>query len=199
MLKKGALLFCCFIFSFSFAQFDLGIKRIEGVKIDGEMDAVWGKIQTISGFQKHLPVDTGFAQAPTEVKIAYDDKFFYLFASCYRVNQDEFVVQSLKRDFSFPRTDAFVVFIDPFNDGVNGFSFACNPYGAQREGVLEVGGQYGVTTRWDNKWYSETKIEDSLWTVEMAIPFNSLRYNQSNRIWKINFARNDQTISDESA
>jgi hypothetical protein len=167
-------------------------------KIDGVLDSVWLPISTLDNFHKSQPLDSGYAQSKTEVKIAYDNKFFYVFATCHLSKKGKYVVQSLKRDFSYPRTDAFVVFIDPYSDGINGFSFACNPYGAQREGLLELGGQGGVTTSWDNKWYSATQKTDSVWTVEMAIPFNSLRFNADVRKWKINFSRNDLIINEIS-
>ena len=80
--------------------------------------------------------------------------------------------------FSFPISDGFAVFLDPFNDGNNGFSFAVNPLGAQREGLVQNGGGFGVTTNWDNRWFSKVTREDGRWLVEMAIPFKTLRYKE---------------------
>ena len=181
------------------AQESILMKRTQGsIKIDGKEEEGWSQFEIMSDFHQHLPTDTSSAQSKTEVKLCYDDKFLYVFATCYETTQGKYIVQSLKRDFSFPRTDAFAVFIDPYNDGTNGFSFGCNPYGSQREGLLQFGGRFGVTTSWDNKWYSATSMSDSVWTVEMAIPFSSLRYNESNRIWKINFSRNDQKSNETS-
>ncbi len=103
----------------------------------------------------------------------------------------EYVVQSLKRDFSFPITDAFGIFLDPMNNRTAGFSFAVSPAGVQREGLVQNAGQYGVTTSWDNKWFSEVKNYDDKWVVEIAIPFKTIRYDDSQTTWGINFARND--------
>lgn len=168
------------------------------IKIDGLEDSEWGKMEWRNNFYQHLPTDTSVAQAKTEVKVSYDNKYFYVFARCYEKTEGKPIVQSLKRDFSFPRTDAFAVFLDPYNDGTNGFSFGCNPYASQREGLLQFGGRFGVTTSWDNKWYTATNRTDSCWTVEMAIPFSSLRYNEDNKNWKINFSRNDQKSNETS-
>ena len=162
------------------------------IKVDGALDSLWNEFEVLTDFKKSAPIDSGLALSKTEVRICYDNKYFYVYAKCYESKKGKHIVQSLKRDFSYPRTDAFVVFIDPFDDGVNGFSFSCNPYGAQREGLLESGGAQGVTTSWDNKWYSATQVSDTVWSVEMAIPFNSLRFTENNKTWGINFSRNDQ-------
>jgi hypothetical protein len=44
---------------------------------------------------------------------------------------------------------------------------------------------------WDNKWYSAVRQSDDYWVVEMAIPFNTLRFNRNTKEWRINFIRND--------
>ena len=44
---------------------------------------------------------------------------------------------------------------------------------------------------WDNKWYVETKNNSDNWTIEMAIPFKSLRFVAKQGRWGINFVRSD--------
>ena len=50
---------------------------------------------------------------------------------------------------------------------------------------------FGVTTSWDNKWYSKVKRYEDKWVVEMKIPFKTIRYNADISTWGINFSRND--------
>lgn len=174
-------------------------KAVDDITLDGELSETdWENAQVIDNFYKSLPVDTGWAESKTDVRVTYNDRFLYVSAVCYDEIEGNYIVQSLKRDYSFPRSDAFAIFIDPFNDGTNGFSFSCNPFGAQREGLLEFGGFYGVTTSWDNKWYSKVKQYEDKWIVEMAIPFKTLRFNAGFTTWKINFARNDQKRNETS-
>lgn len=87
------------------------------------------------------------------------------------------MIQSLKRDFSVTNTDAVVLTISPFNDGQNGFSFGVTPFNSQREGSVENGGGFGVSTAWDQVWYSATRRYNNCWVAEMAIPLNSIRFN----------------------
>lgn len=170
------------------------------IKIDGELnESVWQNCDVANEFYQSVPVDTSYAKSKTEVMTTYDEKFLYIAAICYDTNSQPFIIQSLKRDFSYPVSDAFAVFIDPYDDHTNGFSFAVNPKGVQREGLVQVGGNYGVTTAWDILWYSEVKIYNDRWIVEMAIPFSSLRFNPGMKKWRINFSRNDLKINEGSS
>lgn len=131
--------------------------------------------------------------------MCYNDECIFVAAICYDSLPGKYVIQSLKRDFSYPVSDAFVVTLDPFADKQNGFSFGVNPYGVQREGLVQSGGGMGVTTNWDNKWSSEVKRYGDKWIVEMAIPFKSIRYKSDLNEWRINFSRNDLKRNENSS
>lgn len=170
------------------------------IKIDGVIEEeAWLKAEKAHSFWQQYPFDSSYAATKTEAMLTYDDEFLYVAAVCYDETEGDFVVQSLKRDFSYPVSDAFAVYIDPFCDLTNGFSFGVNPMGAQREGLLQYGGSMGVTTAWDNKWYSEVKHYKGYWTVEMAIPFKTLRFKENSKTWRINFGRNDLKRNENSS
>ena len=176
------------------------IQKAKGkITLDGKLhEADWQAADVARDFQQTFPFDSSLAVTSTEVMLTYDDKNLYVAAICYDDVDGKYVIQSLKRDFSFPVSDAFAIFIDPFDDGANGFSFSVNPLGVQREGTLENGGGFGVTTAWDNRWFSEVKIENGKWVVEMKIPFKSIRYKSDISEWGINFARNDLKQNESS-
>ena len=44
---------------------------------------------------------------------------------------------------------------------------------------------------WDNKWDGESKIYDTYWTAEMAIPFKTIRFNDGSQKWRFNSYRFD--------
>jgi hypothetical protein len=169
------------------------IRKASGaIRLDGQLnEQAWISAQLTDTFFCTFPFDTGMARTRTDVMLTYDDRAIYLAARCYDPVPGPYIIQSLKRDFSYPVSDAFGVNIDPFNDGQNGFNFSINPLGVQREGLIQVGGEQGVTTAWDNKWMSEVVRDSGHWTVEMAIPFKSIRYDHRRKEWGINFTRND--------
>lgn len=170
------------------------------IKIDGILsDSAWLHADLANDFIQTFPYDTSLSATRTEVKMTYDDKYVYVAAWMYDTLMHlPYVVQSMKRDWSYPVSDAFVISIDPFNDKTNGFSFGVNPLGAQREGLIANGGGFGVSTDWDNKWYSEVGRFEHGWTAEFAIPFKTLRFKGGEMNWGINFHRNNLKINENS-
>ncbi len=165
-------------------------KTSEIITIDGKIDEpVWQTCEVANQFQQQFPFDTAKAKNQTDVRITYDSKAIYISAVCYEKPGKKYIVESLKRDFSFKRGDCFNVFIDPYNDKINGFVFGVNPFGAQREGLIENGGNFEANYLWDNKWVSAVVKEMDKWIVEMKIPFKTIRYKSSSQLWRINFMR----------
>ena len=176
-------------------------KAIDVIQLDGELNEnSWNKAEIADNFYRQFPIDSGYSSTKTSVKMTFDNHYLYVGAICYDENPEkEFVVTSLQRDYSYPISDAFAVFIDPFNDKTNGFSFSVNPYGVQREGLIESSGSFGVSTAWDNKWFVEVKHFQGYWSVEMKIPFKTIRYKSELTQWGINFSRNNLKINENSA
>lgn len=181
------------------------VKRIKAkqisskITIDGELsEETWQLAEKAGNFWQNFPYDTSLAEVHTEVMVSYDEDNLYIAAICYDSLPHKYVIQSLKRDFTYALSDAFMVTIDPFSDLQNGFSFGLNPYGVQREGLVQNGGNFGSSTLWDNKWFAETKRYPNKWTLEMQIPFKSIRFKDDLKQWRINFARNDLDLNENS-
>jgi len=170
------------------------MKPITGsITIDGIIDEPgWQKAFTIENFLKHYPTDSGAASSKTIVKIANDDNFIYIAATLYDEGWKR-IIQSLKRDnMGHWSSDAFSVILDPIEGKTNGFIFGVNAGGAQMEGALNMQGSYTqIDLNWDNKWFSAVHQFQNYWSVEMAIPLKTLRYNSNQSSWGINFLRND--------
>lgn len=175
------------------------LKKINAsIMIDGfNDDDGWKDIPSTSRFYAVLPMDTGYAKVLTEVKMCFDDKNLYLLAINYEKLEGTYRVESLRRDFNFGKNDNFLLFIDPFNDQTNGFTFGSNAMGAQWDGLLYDGGKADLT--WDNKWVSAVQSDPDKWTLEMAIPFTTLRYKANADKWGVNFSRLDMKTTEKSA
>ncbi len=189
---------------------DLKIARSTGaIKIDGVLDEeAWQNLDVADNFRQFFPYDTSAAIAQTEVKMAYDDNFIYVAAKMLNLGPREYVVPSLRRDFLGNAFDGFTVVLDTYKDKTNGFIFGVNPYGVQREGLIANGGNFtrrgrtgggsAFSLNWDNKWYSEAKIYEDYWVVEMAIPFKTLRFKEGMDSWYVNFYRIDSEYAEQS-
>ncbi len=193
----------CLVTVFVFSQNNKTLhiaKTNQLITVDGELtESIWQTAEPALNFWQNFPYDTCLAQTKTTAFVTYNNNSIFIAAICYDSLPGNYVIQSLKRDFSYPASDCFVATIDPFFDKQNGFSFGVNPYGAQREGLISGGGGSGVTTNWDNKWYSAVKRNKNCWVLEMEIPFKTLRYKNDINNWGINFSRNDLKRNENSA
>lgn len=166
-------------------------KTTEPVLLDGELnEGIWQQANATSeSFFQKRPFDTSYADFQSKVMMTFDDKFLYVAA---KINQpkDKYTTASLRRDFEGGTSDVFVVYLDTFKDRLNGFQFAVSPFNVQREGLISFGEE--VDNTWDNKWYTEVQNYDDYWTVEIAIPFKTLRYKveEGQNSWRVNFGRN---------
>ena len=166
---------------------------VDKIVIDGNLsESTWKNAHFYGNFRQYYPYDTSASVSKTEFAICHDDKFVYIAVVCDNRNPEKpFIVNNLKRDFSVTAHDAVIVSLSPFLDGQNGFSFGVSPYNAQREGAIENGGGFGVSTAWDQVWFSETHITDSVWFAELAIPLASIRFVPGAKNWGINVSRID--------
>ncbi|MEZ5044494.1 MAG: DUF5916 domain-containing protein [Saprospiraceae bacterium] len=183
-------------------SYQLSIQRSnEKIVVDGILEEqVWQSNEKATNFWMSYPIDDKRAaeEIQTEVMVTYDDNFIYIAAICK--GGGPYVIPSLKRDNpNFWQGDAFSVVLDPVNERSSGFSFGVNPAGVQTESLIsgQTGrrgdqrpgqGPTGVNSAWDNKWFTNTKIYPDKWTLEMAIPFKSLRFGEK-KTWGINFIR----------
>jgi hypothetical protein len=173
-------------------------KTSSPITIDGIVNEdAWRQAETANNFFMVLPMDTNFAQVRTDVRVTYDDRYFYLLAVCYKKVAGHNMVESLRRDFNFLNNDNFIVFIDPFEDLTTGYAFGANAEGAQWDGTMYAGGS--VDLNWDNKWVSAVKNYEDKWIFEAAIPFKTLRYRKDALRWGINYSRNDLKTTEKSS
>lgn len=178
------------------------IKRAIGkMYVDGLVEEKdWEMAEVAKDFNQYFPFDSSLSIAKTEVRFTYDEHFIYFSAICYHNIKGKFITNSLRRDYRSPAADGVSLVLDPFQDQTNAFFFGTNPYGVQREGLIANGGtlQTDLSLSWDNKWYSEAKITENGWTVEMAIPFKTLRFKEGATTWRVNFYRIDSKYNERS-
>jgi hypothetical protein len=172
-------------------------KTKERIVLDGELNELtWQNSEVATDFYMTIPDDDRPASMESEVRMAYDEKNFYFAISCYD-GQEGYVVQSLRRDWEDQVNENFSIFIDPYNDFTNGFSFGITPFGVQREATIDEGSN--TNSDWDNKWFSNVKIYEDRWIAEIAIPFKSIRYSNDNKVWNIQFTRNHLKRNEQSS
>jgi hypothetical protein len=160
------------------------------VRIDGSLDdEVWRSAPPVGGFVQSEPQEGDPASEETEVRLAYDSKNLYVAAYCHDRNPEGIVVNEIRKDFLGRDQDTFEVILDTFADRRNGFIFMTNPAGARSDQQITNEGRE-ANMSWDAVWTVRTSRVSDGWIVEMALPFNSLRFDMSRSpTWGINFSR----------
>ena len=111
----------------------------------------------------------------------------------------DYVVSSLKRDWSSRNNDSMTLVLDTFNDATNAFLFGISAEGVRREGLISNGGNRSssssgggdYTFSWDVKWEGEINKSENILTAEFKIPLASLRFDNKSQKWRINIYKTD--------
>ena len=143
--------------------------------------------------EKRGQVEPEFGAPATEssdVWVLFDDSHIYVSARNWdSAPPGEWVADELRRDTGRLRqNDTFGVGFDTFYDRRSGFMFYTNPLGALAEYAIVDEG--APNADWNPVWEVRTGRFEGGWTVEMAIPFKSLRYRSgASQVWGFQLRR----------
>ncbi len=109
------------------------VRAVVPVVIDGrDDDEVWRKAQPITQFREFQPKEDGDPRFSTEAKVAYDDRYFYVFIRAFDPHPDSILKLLARRDVR-AATDQLKIMVDSYHDRRSGFEFAVNPAGVKRD------------------------------------------------------------------
>ncbi len=158
----------------------------DGIVLDGRLEEEVWATSGQRGFVQAEPREGEPATEDTEVWVAYDGTTLYVAARLFDRQQP--TVNDIRKDFDETNQDVFQVILDTFRDRRNGYVFQTNPEGARGDRQVANEGRE-VNRSWDSVWRVETARFDGGWSLEMAIPFRSLRFDPESDEWGINFGR----------
>jgi uncharacterized protein DUF5916/cellulose/xylan binding protein with CBM9 domain len=163
--------------------------------IDGKLDdEIWKTAAVFKDFYQTNPGDNIAPSKPTEAMIGYDSRTLYLAFHCYD-EPDKVRATVAKRDNVFDE-DNVRVYLDTFNDQRRAYILAWNPLGVQADGIMTEGS--GTDFNVDIVMESKGLMTSDGWTLEVAIPFKSLRYEAGKgKLWGIHVLRNIDRFNDE--
>ena len=161
------------------------------IQLDGRLDEAFYEVtRSFSGFIQSVPDEGAAATERTEVWLTFDDTDIYVSARMWdSAPESEWVANELRRDTGQLRqNDTFGVMFDTFYDRRNGVMFYTNPLGALSDFAITNEGN--PNSDWNPVWDVRTGRFEGGWTVEMQIPFKSLRYRGgSEQIWGVQMRR----------
>jgi hypothetical protein len=162
-------------------------------KIDGVLDNPGWEAQAlkIENFVQLSPKENGVPTEKTVAYLGYDEKNLYIAFRAFDSQSSKVRCSITKRDGCMEDDWVFAM-LDTFNEKRRAFSFLINPAGVQMDMMrVEEGGDDDMDDSWDTVFYSDGKIDAEGYTVEMAIPFKSLRFpNDDLKTWNLVLGRN---------
>jgi hypothetical protein len=155
--------------------------------IDGRVDeAVWHSAVLLKDFLQTQPGDNITAPHPTEVRIAYDTRFLYI--AIHALDQSGQVRATMAKRDDLSGNDYVAVWLDTFNDQRRAYVLLFNPLGVQADGIFTDG--QGIDYSFDLVMQSKGTITADGYTIEVAIPFASLRYDAGpGKLWGVHVLR----------
>jgi hypothetical protein len=197
--KSTLLLMICMAFFFlpqailPFSAEKVDIPRLtEAPKIDGILDnPIWDEqALKIQDFLQFAPKEKGIPTQKTVAYLGYDQKNLYFAFRCFDTERNKIRASITNRD-NIIDDDWVAIFLDTFDEKRRAFCFILNPLGIQLDAIrTEEGGNDRMDESWDTVFYSDGKIDEAGYTVEIAIPFKSIRFpDEEIKVWNVFLGR----------
>jgi uncharacterized protein DUF5916 len=161
----------------------------ERLVVDGKLDeSPYRQFQPVSDFVQAEPRRGEPATEQTELWVFFDERAIYIGLRCLDSGTDQWGSLDMRRDSpGFGQTESVSVGLDPFYDRRNGFIFGVNAVGGFSDSAIT--NERDSNRDWNTIWDARVEQFDGGWTVEMEIPFKSLRYAPGEQVWGINVRR----------
>jgi hypothetical protein len=168
------------------------ITRAKGpIVIDGNLsDEGWRDALRIERWYEINPGDNTEPKLKNVGYLTYDDKYFYAGFEFEDPDPKKIVSPYGDHDYIQGNADFGGMFLDTRNEGHTAYEFQVTAHNVQFDAVMDDngGGENGSP---DFFWESATRIHDHGWTLEIKIPFSSLRYRKVDpQDWGIMLWRN---------
>jgi len=155
-------------------------------KIDGKLEnPIWLEGAVLDSFTQYEPQEGISPSEKTVAYIGFDKKNLYVAVQCFDSSPNAIRASLTQRDKVYG-DDEVVIYIDTFNDKKRAFVFQVNPCGVQSDGIYsesqrrhQGGGFERVDKNWDTFFLSDAHMNENGYTIEIAIPFKSLRFPNS--------------------
>ena len=160
--------------------------------IDGILDdpVWWEQGEWTEDFVQVTPFERMPSNSPTRAKLLHDDRYIYVAIIAKDAFPDQ-INRSIGNRDDNSIGDLVSIAFDTYHNFWAAREFNVNAGGNKTD--LIVTDQLSVNRNWNAVWEGRTHVnlQDSVWTVEMRIPFSQLRYNRDNTegVWGLHIRR----------
>src|SRR5688572_16096114 len=151
------------------------------IVVDGDLsDSAWQRATKYETWYETNPGDNIEPQAKTVGWVTYDSKFLYVAVEASDPKPSNIIAPYADHDQISGNTDDYAgIIVDTRNDGKTAYLFLVTARGVQYDAITDDSGQ-GEDNAPDFFWDSAAKVHERGWTMEMRVPFSSLRYDNPN-------------------
>ena len=153
------------------------VRLTSPVTFDGRPDeAAWQGVPPLPLYML-FPTEGGVPSGSTLVRLAYDDTYLWVAAELDYPDAADIRGNSYARD-KYSGDDSFDLVVDGYDDNQTAMKFTTNPLGNRNDAFLSGDAATGewFNRSWDTFWDVRSHVEGAHWTLELRVPFSSLRY-----------------------
>jgi hypothetical protein len=154
----------------------LHIPKVDDAEIvvDGKaLEPAWETAMQVPALLAFEPVPDQPPAGQTAARMIADDKALHVFVHAIDPEPDKIRASPGRRDTRFD-DDWVGLWFDPSGEGQRQYIFVVNAAGAQMDGVNPSGAPEDYS--WDGRWSSAVERTSDGYSVEMTIPWRSIRH-----------------------
>jgi len=162
--------------------------------IDGLLEeSAWEKVEPLVQFYQCIFKMRAYPIAgQSEAYVGYRDDVLYIGIKGYESSTDSLAALVTERDQTVHEDDCVELFLDLNHDYTTYYQIVVNSLGTiadnQWDSSVQTGN--GGNSEWNGKYEIATKVEETFWTAEIAIPISQFeRRIEPGDIWGFNLAR----------
>ncbi len=166
-------------------------------KIDGKLDdEFWTNAVMIDKFTQYEPREGSEPSEKTVAYLGFDRNNLYIAVKAFDSNPNAIRACLVQRDKVYG-DDEITIYLDTFNTKERAYAFKVNPCGVQTDGIYQEvrrrhrgGGFDRIDRNWDTYFHTAASIDDEGYSVEISIPFKSIRFpDTDSQTWGLQIQR----------
>ncbi len=184
-------IFCLLVFvsiSVSFAENEKSLvlrKTSTLISVDGIIDSEWSNADSVSDFVELTPYPGTTPSKKTIAKVLTTEDALYCLMVCMDSKENIQKYTGKLDDFG---GDIVSIMLDTYGDKQTAYKFAVTAAGVRADCRL-LDDARDRDYNWDGVWFSDAKVYDWGFVIEIEIPYRSIQYNDKLTEWGLDFDR----------
>ena len=157
-------------------------------ELDGQLDDfAWMTATEVVDSRVVSPNEGDEPSESARFLITYGSDAIYVAAELHDREPDKITARILRQGDYSDGDDGIMLVLDPFNQERSGYAFYLTANAVRAQALFT--NVVEENWSWDGIWHGATRLTDTGWVAEIAIPLRTLSFEPTNDTWGINFYR----------